>query len=193
MQDLDKEHALLPDVLAALRTLPLQTIVQVEAAQEVTRDLLIRLDEVEAAMKLDLTPFKAGEKEVRDRYRPLLDGLVQCIDEIKGRVAKELQAQAHAKQATLALASQALQAGNRSEALALVNQSTQVATPVKGVGLREEWRATIVAPDLVPRAWCEPAESRINRHAKACPASSDPEPIPGVEFKLVPITSYRRK
>lgn len=60
-----------------------------------------------------------------------------------------------------------------------------------GVSIKLRWEATIVDPDAVPRDWCCPDERAIAAHARQYAENDTPDPIAGVEFKLVGGSSLR--
>ena len=53
------------------------------------------------------------------------------------------------------------------------------AKPVAGTSFRDNWKCRIVDPNAVPREWCKPDESALDKFAKA---TKGEQKIAGVEF-----------
>ena len=147
------------------------------------------LEEMRTSVKRPL--LEAG-RQLDSWFKSLSELLDRAERAIKSAVGTWQVEERNRHTAALAAATEAHAAADHAAVQgALVQASACTTTAPAGTSIREVWTATIVDPAAVPRAWCVPDEARIRAMARACPASSQPEPIPGVEYRLVPAVTVR--
>lgn len=156
-------------------------------------DVARELDALEATRTGFTGPLNAILRTVNGWFKPVssrLAGFRETLDERTGTYAVAQKAK---QTAALQAAAVAHRAGDHEAAAIAVTEANNArsVTPANAT-FREVWQAKIVNPSLVPRAWCVPNESAINRHARECPIDVAPAPIVGVEFTKVSDVRIRR-
>lgn len=134
--------------------------------------------QAEATIKRKMCDYQLAERRraeaEAERQR---EAMRQQEEEKRLREAEELERQGHAEQAEAVIA-------------APVATPVVVARPdvpkVKGVTMRDNWKARVVNEDLIPRAYMVPDMKRIGEHARSMKAKAH---IPGVEFYNEPVSS----
>lgn len=156
-------------------------------------DVSRELDQVEAVRTSFTGPLNAILRTVNGWFKPVSSRLEALRKQLDSKTGAYHVAQRAAQTAALQAAADAHRAGDHETAALAVTAANNARTVTPGnATFREVWQAKIVNPSLVPRAWCVPNESAINKHARECPADVAPSPIAGVEFAKVPEVRIRR-
>jgi hypothetical protein len=190
--ELDAKRAELAEAQQAVATL---TVTDAESMAKV--DAIVKAVKVEAKaieeMRTSVTkPLNEILKTVNGWFRPL-STLCKTIEDVgKKEVGNYLNAERHKQEQAYQAAALAHQAGAHSHAAAQLAVASEAQTTApQGTSVREEWRAEIFNPKIIPYDWTIPDEPRINAHAKATPADQEPTPIAGVRFVKVPVVAVR--
>jgi hypothetical protein len=159
---------------------------QIAAANEKT---------INAERDSNVRPFNKIVDEVNANFMPLVKGWADVKKRLGQAAAAYQQSLVVERQRALQAAAAAHLVGAHAEAqqALTVANTAAAAAPVAGLSAKPVWKAKIVQPDRVPRAWCDPSEARINAVAKATPGNATPPPIDGVEFYLETQTTFRGK
>lgn len=156
-------------------------------------DISRELDAIEATRTRFTGPLNAILRMVNGWFKPRSERLTALRKALDAKTGAYFQAQRAKQTAALQAAAAAHRAGDHETAALAVTEANNARTITPGnATFREVWQAEIVNPSLIPRAWCLPNESAINRHARECPIDVAPTPIAGVKFTKVPDVRIRR-
>lgn len=171
---------------------------------ERVRKLTVDDDAEEQQAAAKLAQHKRTDKALKEliakHKRPFLD-VTQALDRMSKQGRDDLAAviaaytailgaynarKLEARREALAEAQAALQQRDTEGATEALNvRANNAQQKLDGVAIKMRWKATVINPEEVPRAWCCPDQSALDDHAAECDESTEPTPIPGVHFELV--------
>ena len=162
-----------------------------EAAHKAHRAICTMESTVDAPLANLELRLKAGIKEYERREEQARRAEEERIRE-ELRKAQEAQALKDAEEATLNAAIEAEEKGDVKTAEAILDAPIpqvpvyvppvivpSTVTKQAGISSRENWKARVINPDLVPREFLMVDTQRLNAYAKAMKAQAR---VPGVEF-----------
>jgi hypothetical protein len=178
----------LRSLIQAVREYPLTTDNDVAQLTDGAKEFKASLDAVEEERMSLTRPIREDEKLVNEAFRPYTSALKDMLQAIKDRLVR-YHAETRAAQAELqAKASQAFQAGDSAQGVAIMAQiPIQAETP--GVSMRDNWTFDVVDENAVPREFCSPDPAKIRAYVAAY---KDKAAIPGVKVENRPIASVRK-
>ena len=157
-----------------------------QAAEEWAKRCAIVAKATDAELKRNLAPISAARDRVNEAFKPR----VEAAKELKARLGRELASyQIRKRDAAAALLQASAEAhlqGDHQRAAEALVAMTALAPNSKpdGLSFRRTWKARIISSDDVPREYCVPSESLLNRSVKEVPEDETPAPVAGVEFYL---------
>jgi hypothetical protein len=146
-----------------------------------------------AELKRNVEPINAAKDLVTEAFKPRID----AAKALKTRLGQELASyQIRKRDAAAALLQASAEAhlqGDHVRAASTLAAMSELRPNDKPEGLtfKRVWRARVTAPELVPREYCVPSESMLNKSVKDVPDDTEPPPVAGVEFYLETSTTVR--
>jgi hypothetical protein len=143
-----------------------------------------RLSELEQGRRSKTDPLLEDVEVIREQYRPV-EGAYKALDgAIRERMGRHVTETAAARVEAQRAAGEAFQTGDNAGAYAAL-VAAPMSAETDGIGSSEVWTFEIIAPELVPREYCEPVPKLVRATFK--PSQRDaPAPIPGVKFTKKP-------
>jgi hypothetical protein len=151
-------------------------------AAQLLREVKAEWSAVEEERKKITKPLNEATKATNALFKPVLGALESAEQILKNKIAGYLQAKQNANTAAL-MAS--VQLETPQQAMQVISQIEPVQAP-QGVSVRKVWKFVIENPDLVPREFCSPDESKI-RLVDPTTAS-----IPGIRFFQEDVVTARK-
>ena len=184
-----------------------------DTAGEALRTIKARIAAVEDLQKSITQPLNLVLKRWRDLCRRPLDYFVRAENSLRktrlifqqDQEAKRLEAESKLrelarkeeekkKKALETRAQKAEEKGDAEKAEELREKKAEVFVPApivesqvertKGIGMRKDWKARIVDPQIIPRDFLCVDEKKLNQYARTM---KDQARVPGVEFYFVEI------
>ncbi len=189
---LQASHDKAAALLAALKGQVIHNDSELATVNQALRSLLQEKDAAKEVKETVTKPLNQALTGFRNMFKPTETVQGQLETVLKTMIgAYELQKNQQ-YQALYAKATAAANAGDPAASLAVVQAAEAAPTKLAGTSVRHVWKAQVIAPDLVPRAFLTPDLIAIQAHASACKTEEPPDPIPGVKFNREAIVSVRR-
>lgn len=149
------------------------------------RQVRARISEIEAQRDAIVKPINAGLKNLRDFFRPALDGYTSLRSVLDGKLLEH-------QRALLARRAEAVAAAPAAPVAALQTLAALAAVPPPaGVSVRETWACEVVNPLAVPREFLVVDEKALLDYARRTDPSLSPQ-VPGVRFFKVQGIAVRK-
>lgn len=156
-----------------------------ELAGDMLKDLKRRFKDLEAQRTSITGPMNQSLKAVNNLFRAPKEVLSRAEKLLKLKLAEYGERAEQENQLLVDVAGAAETAAQATEALAAVRDTA----PPQGVSVRHVWKAEIVDPDAVPRAFLVPNIRAIEAWGKG--HAGEPGPLAGVKWIKQPIVSVR--
>lgn len=185
----DKAMAL----LAALKGQEIHNDVELATVNQALRSLLKEKDATREAKEAVTKPWNQALNNFRALFKPSETAQGQLESVLKAMIGAYELRKNREHQALYAKATAAANAGDATAGSLVVAAAEAAPQKLAGTSVRHVWKAQVIAPDLLPRAFLQPDLIAIQAHASAHKSDqTPPEPIPGVKFNLEAIVAVRR-